>query len=156
MSCLIVCCPLVLGCGSADDLARKPVYPVTGKVTLHGAPLSDAAVSFAPRSGQPTAAGRTNAAGEFTLTTYEFGDGAAAGDYAVLVTKAIASAASSPDAGHIAEATAATPAGGHSATAASGAEAVEMVPAKYGNMLDTPMNATVSAEGENRFEFKIE
>jgi hypothetical protein len=147
---------VVCGCSDEGDIDRKPVYPVTGKVMMHGVPLADAAVSFAPREGQPTAAGRTNAAGEFTLTTYEFGDGAAAGNYAVLVTKAIAAAAAGPDAGHVADATSSDPTGGHNAEAASGGEAVDMVPAKYGDFQETPLSATVTAAGENRFDLTVE
>ncbi len=75
---------------------RLPVYPVKGCVTYEGKPLSGALVIFQPARDQAggsakpdpgrntqTATGRTNAQGEFALTSYLPEDGAAAGDYQV-------------------------------------------------------------------------
>jgi hypothetical protein len=81
------------GCGDAPAGAknRPPVYPVTGKVMHKGTPLADAFVSF--RSGSPDnqvgAAGKTDANGEFTMTTFEPGDGAVEGNHMVTVIKAV-------------------------------------------------------------------
>jgi hypothetical protein len=121
---------------------------------MHGTPLADAMVSFAPRSSQPTAVGRTNQTGEYTLTTYEPGDGAAAGDYAVVVSKVVAAPPVKSDAGHSADPFAADNSG-HGANAAA-PESVLMVPPQYSKADQTPLKATVSADGENRFDFEIQ
>ena len=61
-----------VGCGRAD-MGR-----VSGVVTFGGKPVADAIVSFRPKN-RPMAAGRTDAAGRFTLNTYSKGDGAVKG-----------------------------------------------------------------------------
>lgn len=150
----LVCCVLAVGCGESGP-AGQPVYPVTGKITMNGAPLTDAAVSFAPKSGQPTAVGMTDQNGEFTLTTYQANDGAAAGDYAVVVTKVIS--ASTPEVQqeeHSMEPNA--PSGGEHSLTESGTKTVLMVPPKYSNANETPLKASVKAGETNHFEFKVE
>jgi len=84
---------LVCGCsgGGADQV---PVYPVSGKVTLGGGPVAKATVVFSPVDGQPVATGMTDTQGEFKLTTYDSFDGAAEGNYEVLISKSAAPAAS--------------------------------------------------------------
>lgn len=83
------------GCGNPEAEGRVDVYPATGTIKYQGSPVADALVSFSPdEEGQPVATGRTNAQGEFTLTTYESGDGAAPGSYTVIVTKTAAAAVS--------------------------------------------------------------
>jgi len=74
------------GCGSG---AAK-LYKVSGKVTLDGAPVSEATVEFEPidpTGGQKTASGRTGSDGTFSLTTNTSGDGAMAGKYKVAIKK---------------------------------------------------------------------
>lgn len=61
-----------VGCGRAD-MGR-----VSGVVTFGGKPVADAVVSFRPQN-RPMAAGRTDAAGRFTLNTSSKGDGAMQG-----------------------------------------------------------------------------
>jgi len=89
-------CLLLSGCGGAEEGigARLPVYKVTGKVTLSGGPLVSANVAFAPLDGQPVAIGRTNDAGEYSLTTYDPGDGAALGKYKVVISKPLSAGGS--------------------------------------------------------------
>lgn len=65
--------------------------PVKGRVTLDGAPLPGATVTFSPKSPEGrTAAGMTNENGEFVLTTIRAGDGAVPGEYGVAISKPIA------------------------------------------------------------------
>jgi hypothetical protein len=79
---------LVASAGCGDGKIRR--YPVTGTVTVDGKPADGALVIFCPVN--PTGelehlrpAGKADAAGTFSLTTIETGDGAPAGDYKVLV-----------------------------------------------------------------------
>jgi hypothetical protein len=71
----------VPGCGKGPALA-----PVKGKVTCNGKGVPDAAVIFSPmpkaegaKESGKAAQGGTDAAGEFTLSTYKTGDGALVG-----------------------------------------------------------------------------
>jgi hypothetical protein len=75
-------CPVLLataGCGN------QSLNKVEGVVTLDGVPLSGATVSFMPVEQGRAAAGMTDSAGNFRLTTFRTDDGALAGDYRVIV-----------------------------------------------------------------------
>ena len=76
------------GCNKADN-DRVQVFPVNGQLQWNGKPLAEAFVVFHPRESGATAApaahGQTDQEGKFRLTTYEAGDGAAVGEYAVTV-----------------------------------------------------------------------
>src|SRR4051812_46479382 len=84
---LTVACVAALGlcvpaCG--DD-GRKPVFPVTGKVTYGGKPAKGARIVFHPvgQAGPEAVVARGTVAEDGTLevTTYAAKDGAPAGDY---------------------------------------------------------------------------
>jgi hypothetical protein len=69
--------------------SRQPVHPVRGQVLVEGKPAAQAIVTFHPLGSstetlRPSA--QTNAEGYFSLTTYQTGDGAPEGKYAVTVT----------------------------------------------------------------------
>src|SRR5713101_5223669 len=67
------------GCGNQN------ISKVEGVVTLDGAPLSGATVSFMPVGEGRAASGLTDGTGYFRLTTFRTDDGALAGDYRVIV-----------------------------------------------------------------------
>lgn len=76
----------VLGCSGKTGL--KGLVPVSGIVTLKGAPLAGAVVSFVPVTpGARAAAATTDPEGRFKLTTLVAEDGAAPGEYQVTVSK---------------------------------------------------------------------
>jgi hypothetical protein len=81
---LLAVCVLAAGC------SRAPIklYPVKGKVTYKSQPTEGASVVFQPVDGvtpeRPMAYGDAKADGTFELRT-EYGAGAAAGDYNVLI-----------------------------------------------------------------------
>ena len=78
---------IAAGCGSQDD--RKPMFPISGRLTFKGEPMTGARVGFHPLNDpDPRAVRATGTAGEdgrFALTTYLTGDGAPAGEYAVTI-----------------------------------------------------------------------
>lgn len=122
---------------------------------MNGTILPEATVIFSPLGDQPTATGMTDAEGNFTLTTYEFGDGAAAGSYKVLVTKTMVAASGDAggglgDEGHEEEA---EKAAGHSKKDA--APSTNLVPEKYSSPMTTVLDAEVKSSGDNKFEFEI-
>ncbi|MCA9030297.1 MAG: carboxypeptidase regulatory-like domain-containing protein [Planctomycetaceae bacterium] len=88
---LLVLGVLLAGCSGGGEGAaeRLPTVAVSGKVTYQGNPVDGATVTFNPgkEPGKKAAFAVTNSEGEFTLTTYESGDGAIAGKYFVTVSK---------------------------------------------------------------------
>lgn len=71
------------GCWSSGP----EMIPVRGVVTLDGKPVEGATVGFAPKAAGRPATGTTDAAGQFSLTTFEPGDGAVPGEHVVTVSK---------------------------------------------------------------------
>lgn len=86
-----------LGCGgeSSDKFkaARPKTTPVSGKVTLDGAPVEGATVTLHPTLGGNSATGMTDSSGQFKLMTFEKDDGAVPAEYKVSIRKLAASAA---------------------------------------------------------------
>ncbi len=78
------------GCGPAGPV----LAPVEGVVLLEGEPLEGAVVLFQPEAGGKPATGLTDAAGKFSLTTLEKGDGAYVGVNTVAITKELPSTSS--------------------------------------------------------------
>jgi hypothetical protein len=74
------------GCSRSD---RQPVYPAQGQVLYDGKPIPHALVVLHPLSSPGKEALRPHAnvgaGGQFVLGTYEPGDGAPAGEYAVTI-----------------------------------------------------------------------
>lgn len=142
-----------VGCsgGGAGD-KRVPVFSVTGKVTMNGGPLAGAMVSFAPTEGQPTAIGRSNDAGEYSLTTYDSNDGAAKGIYKITVMKVVAATAgATADASHGTNYTGVA----HGGKAAKGAsDTGNLVPPTYADSEKTPLKFTVE-EKANTYDIEI-
>jgi hypothetical protein len=75
------------GCGSNDHL--PPRFPVRGQVLQAGKPIADAIVTLHPSSSSPDLTQRpiaySDAEGRFSMTTFETGDGAPTGKYAITV-----------------------------------------------------------------------
>lgn len=146
---------LFAGCSGGDE-NRVSVYPVTGKVTMGGAPVANAIVTFSPQNKQPVAIGRTDSNGQYSLTTYDPNDGAAAGDYVVLVAKTGSSSPAETEQDmHQALNS------GESAEAAMHAGAQEkessgsLLPEKYGSAGSSDLAATVTESGDNKFDFDL-
>ncbi|WP_153558308.1 carboxypeptidase-like regulatory domain-containing protein [Roseimaritima sediminicola] len=73
-----------VGCGGPGN---PPTYPVIGTLTQDGKPVADATVSFVSLDTNQSSVGRTDASGNFQLTTFESNDGAVPGEYKVRVFK---------------------------------------------------------------------
>lgn len=82
----MACCMILAGCGSKSP-GLAGLAPVTGTVTLKGAPLEGATVTFSAAGAGRAASGMTDATGKFSLTSLNPGDGAMPGDYSVTVKK---------------------------------------------------------------------
>ena len=59
--------------------------PVTGILTVDGVPYPDVVITYASVTGNPSAIGKTDAEGKYTLTTFKPKDGAMPGECVVLL-----------------------------------------------------------------------
>lgn len=128
-----------IGCGS--KAVGPTTFPVTGVVTLAGAPVEDALLEFVPSSpdlGIAGAQASTDSAGAFTVKiALDMGktskEGLPAGDYRVAITKLVLPP-------------------GQTTTIKP---PQNTLPPKYATVESTPLTVTVKAEGENHFEFPL-
>lgn len=146
---------IAVGCSDgADGGKRASVYKVSGKVTMAGGTIPGATIAFGPKEGQPVAIGRTNDSGEYQLTTYDPGDGAAKGLYAVTVSKfASSGAAPAVDAAHSPDSRG-TPALSHDVAVAGGADQGDLIPGQYSDSSKTPLTFKVE-EKVNVYDIEI-
>ena len=140
---------VVIGCSGEAKLAGT--VPATGTVKQKGAPLAGATVTFGPagQSGARAASGKTDASGQFTLTTLKANDGAMPGDYEVTVTKreAVGKAYTPEEANkYYSEHHKSPPA----------PEFKHALPEKYAKGATSGLKATVKSSGKNEFSFDIE
>lgn len=158
------------GCGSDPFVENRPeVVPVTGVVTLGGAPVEGATVTFVNTTGMApgeqvtgrSSVGRTDQSGRFELTTFESGDGAVPGEYTVTVTKYEVQVT-----GGGGTTTDVTEEGGslegESYTApgeddsANDDTATNLLPEKYASAKSSGLTVTVKADGENDIPISLE
>ncbi len=151
---LVVAALAAFGCSEkgAGSTARAKVFKTKGKVTYLGNPLVDASVSFSPQGSQPAAVGRTNEDGEFSLMTYRAGDGAAEGEFKVMITVTDSEPAGSTEVAHGTE-----PGKDYSVShgAKKGKRTGNILPAIFSDPLKTPITAKVEASGKNEFTFDL-
>lgn len=77
---------LLTGCSGDDGIGKR--FPVSGKVTYDGKPLTSGTVNFLPEdpaTGRP-ATGEIQTDGSYKLTTQTPGDGAMGGKYKVSIS----------------------------------------------------------------------
>jgi hypothetical protein len=129
------------GCGGGGG-DTPDMYTTTGVVTYNGEPVAGANVVFHPieddRGGRP-ATGVTNEAGEFSLRMFGQ-EGAVPGDYKVTVV------IPPPMTEATDESVYAEPTG----------EEESPIPRIYTTVLETPLTATITENGENNFPFTLE
>jgi hypothetical protein len=75
---------ILAGCGGSD---RPSLAPASGIVKLDGVPVEGASVTYLPSSGGRPGSGVTDAAGRYTIKTFEDAPGAIVGDHKVSVMK---------------------------------------------------------------------
>lgn len=151
---IISCFALGLtGCGGA---AERPV-PVAGKVLLGGKAVEGAVVTFHSKGGGRSASGRTDAEGNFKLTTIKTDDGAPPGEYTVTIakqeTKSGGSAGVDISSGDYGEAYG-------QAMMAAGSNQMDkymkdVLPAKYADPTQSGLVRTVVKGEENEFVFEL-
>jgi len=161
------------GCGKGPKL---PTLPVTGTVTYKGQGVADAHVDFIPvdnASGKP-ATGVTDAQGRFTLQTHvggsTFANGALAGNYIVTVKQGLPTRKDAPvmsvdEWSKLSEEERAKARAGsmmkmqrprEKPNEGAGATGLESsLPARYADVTNPVLKASVTAGGTNDFPFKL-
>lgn len=133
---------LSVGCSSrgADQwTAKRPkTYPVQGVVLHKGKPVDGATVVFNSAAENRAAFGVTDAAGRFTLTTFDSGDGAVAGPQQVRVTK-----------------TQTEKANANPELSLEPPKETHLLPVKYAGFKTSGLTADVKPDSENHFEFDL-
>lgn len=145
----------VCGCGGGGS-DRPKLVPVTGTVVYNGTPVAGATVSFWAEKAPRPAEGVTDSQGKFSLSMFDFNDGAIPGANKITVTKVAAAAANNTanmtemlnDPAKRAQMMQQT-------TTQKTEEAKPEVPAKYGNRESTPLSETVADPGPNQFVLQL-
>lgn len=127
---LCIAITLVSGCGDS----RPPTFVVTGVVTYRGMPVDGALVMFVPMGGRP-ASGQTDVKGRFTLLSFAPGDGAVAGEHTVCIAKTAPSPIDKNNSPY--------------------PQTVMLLPECYATPMQSPLKATVTAQGSNDFRFDL-
>lgn len=133
---LLLTLALTAGCGGQ---AGPETIPVTGSITMAGQPVPEAVVVFTPKnSDDPSvlaAQAETDADGRFQMRTYlgedDYKAGIQPGEYAVTVTKLEVVQDMTRQPKHL-------------------------LPKKFSLPNSTPLSATVTAGGENQFDFALD
>lgn len=144
---------IAIGCSGDTGASKKsPVYKVKGKVTYLGNPIVGAMVAYSPEGSQPAAIGKTNDEGVYTMTTYRAGDGAAEGNFKVLISLLEVEAPSTSDAPHGTD-----PNQNYSISHAGKPKKSTggILPAIYGDAAKSPLTAKVQSSGSNEFNFEL-
>ena len=91
---LVLCFVMVcfFGCGK-KEIERVPLHPVSGKVLVDGRAVANVEIKLRPVNYSPDKPehrigpfAKTDAKGDFKISTYGSQDGAPAGDYVILAT----------------------------------------------------------------------
>jgi hypothetical protein len=121
---------LLIGCSQG----KPDTVPVTGEVIYQNAPVEGAEVTFSPEGGA-LAMGRTDAAGKFTLRTFEEGDGALPGSHRVTVVKNVAQPTRPDNPYPVTK---------------------NMLPARYAQPAQSGLTFEVQPSGENHFRLELQ
>lgn len=152
---LLIPLAVLVGCGENYNTSQ-----VTGRITLDGAPIAGASVTFQPvegGTGMP-AVGMTDDNGEYSVTDMrggDFGSGAVPGDYMVGIqwfapSSTATASATSEDGDDATEEASETAKGDHNKV--TGPES--KLPEKYQNPKTSELTASV-ASGSNEFNFEL-
>lgn len=142
-------CSLLLiasvGCGSSSG-----TVPLKGKVTLDGAPLVNASISFIPQGTGRQATGTTDSNGEFAMSTIDPKDGCMPGTYKVAIVPATPMEESTEGM----SADEAMAAAAAAAAKRKGKPSGPQVPEAYTRVDKTPLTQEVPAKGPVVYEIK--
>jgi hypothetical protein len=151
-ACLVCLGLLVVGCSGAPA-DRPELTPVKGTVVYNNKPVEGAEVAFWAEGAPRPAKGMTDSEGKFTLSMFDYNDGAVPGPNKVTVSKVEAAAAPAGDpTTALNDPTALT---SQMQQATTAAPPKNEFPAKYTAQGTTPLTETVEAGQENTFVIQL-
>jgi hypothetical protein len=150
--CAVSLALLVAGCSSAPG-DRPELVPVSGTVVYNGKPIEGAEVAFWAEGAPRPAKGLTDAEGKFSLSMFDFNDGAVPGANKVTVSKVAAAVGSATD--PTAALSDPTRMASQMQQAAKAKPPKNEFPAKYNSQSTTPLTETVTAGQENAFVIQL-
>ena len=130
----------LVGCG------ERGYRPVTGIVTVGGAPVENGVVTFYPQNGRP-ARGTIGAGGRYSINTSDSIPGVQPGDYAVAIA-AFETETSGADPKSLEEELAGVP-------FAAETSVRHLIDPKYGSPATSELSVTVTPDGNNKHDFKL-
>ncbi len=135
---VIVTVALILGtmAGCSESIDRPKTFPVSGKVTYKGQPVTRGTITFQPDQGQAAVA-EIQSDGTYHLSTFGEADGAAAGHYRVYVISNTADPNLMPG------------------SSPGWKPPKDLVPAKYGKAETSGLETTVS-DGKKEYDFNLQ
>ena len=149
LRCVAVSCAALVfsGCGKSEDDGRPSRLRASVTVTYRGKPVEGAHVTLSPggNNGKP-AYGNTNSRGVAELTTFDFKDGAIAGEYTVTVSKM------HTEEEEDAPAHPGMPSGVGRQTSAT---VIDLLPGKYKTRETSGLVAEIVSGDKNKFEFDL-
>ncbi len=145
-------CLVLSGCGGTS----LGTVPVQGTVTIDGNPVEGVTIVFNPDdAGGRAASGRTDASGNYTLTTEINGDGALPGGYKITVSKVeVEEDDTLPEQVDPNDEGSMDAIYGQLDTSKE-QKSKNLVAKKFGNATTSGLAATVAEEGENKFDFEV-
>ncbi len=147
-SLVVMCCLVVLGCSGGAGLETAPV---TGTVTMDGAPMANVAVTFVPVAGGAAASGQTDTSGVYTLNTVGE-SGAVLGKHTVKVTSMQATGSGTGASVGSDSPEYAKQASGDYAAGSAAASVKEVIPEKYNTKSELSYEVVA---GKNTFDITM-
>jgi len=150
--CCVIVVSLVVGCGGnkPPPEANLDLAPVSGVITMNGQPLADANITFLfdgkPPKGFTASGGKSDSSGNFIVMTGSK-SGTVPGRYKVVVSL-MKNSDGSP-------VKSATEEGLDANMMAMGGQVVESIPARYSDLANTELSATVPDDGVDDLELKL-
>jgi hypothetical protein len=151
-ACVLCLGLLVAGCSGAPG-DRPELAPVSGTVVYNNKPIEGAEVSFWAEGAPRPAKGLTDAEGKFTLSMFDFNDGAVPGPNKVTVSKVEVAAAPAMDSTSTLDDPSALVNQMQQATKAK--PPANEIPKKYNAQGSTPITETVTAGEDNTFVIQL-
>ena len=153
--CLVACCvALVVSVGCKKNTgSRDGLVPAAGVVMYNGQPVADAEIEMRPVSEDQlnsVAVGRTDAEGKFTLMTDRPGDGAVPGKYKTVVKKTVETI-DGMTRDEYAEKN-----GKDAVFDKSKLKTEYLVPEKYSDPINTPLEVEIPAKGDKNLTITLE
>ena len=128
---------MISGAGCSGGDSGPATYPVTGTVELNGQAVADASLTFHPQGEGTPAQAETDDGGQFSVSTYfDLGKrqkpGMTPGKYTVTIAKLDLESIRS-----------------------TGQPPKNLLPPKYDSQRTSGLEATVTAEGPNEYQFEL-